>query len=112
MNHYGLLFHLDKGWQRTRAKRANLLYKLNTPEQFKHYFNEEISDINTALCRVETALEEMRAKGECPSICNSQFTSVFAELLRRIKELEESIDLYNQQLVNEGTYGTPPLRCY
>jgi len=46
INHYGLLFSSDKGWQRLRARRLNLLQKLSTPQEFRNYFNDEIECFN------------------------------------------------------------------
>ena len=52
INHWGLLFHLDKGWQRLRARRMNLLTKLRTPQEFRNFFNDEVNQISTSLSRV------------------------------------------------------------
>ncbi|MFN4174275.1 MAG: MlaD family protein, partial [Parachlamydiaceae bacterium] len=57
INHYGLLFSSDKNWQRLRARRANLLYKLESPQEFRNYFNDEVNEIMTALSRVNNVME-------------------------------------------------------
>ena len=49
INHYGILFHLNKGWQRTRAKRISQLDALETPVAFKDYFQTEVDQINTSM---------------------------------------------------------------
>jgi phospholipid/cholesterol/gamma-HCH transport system substrate-binding protein len=96
INHYGVLFHLDKNWQRLRARRVNLLQRLSTPQEFRNFFNDEVDHITTALSRVNMILEE--TGGPCNLICNFEFSKVFAELLRRTEEIEENLQLYNTQL--------------
>jgi phospholipid/cholesterol/gamma-HCH transport system substrate-binding protein len=101
INHYGVLFHLDKGWQRLRARRLNLLQRLQTPQEFRNYFNDELDQISTSLARVSMVLDE--TYGKCDPCCLLQdpcFTQVFAELMRRISLLEEEITMYNGQLVD------------
>jgi len=96
MNHYGILFHLDKGWQRMRARRRNLIQKLSSPQEFRNYFNDEICEIFTSLSRVSVVLE----KTDQDCILESQeLTKVFAELLRRVGALEETLKLLNEEFV-------------
>lgn len=101
INHYGPLFHLDKGWQRLRARRMNLLCTLRTPQEFRNYFNDEINQISTSLSRVSMILDRTCC---CPSaVCllqDDEFSKVYAELLRRVEGLEEALKMYNQQLVD------------
>lgn len=101
VNHYGILFHLDKGWQRMRARRLNLLQRLQTPQEFRNYFNEEVDQIQTSLARVTMVLE--KTSEVCSPCCLLQdpcFTQVFGELMRRISLLEEEINMYNEQIVD------------
>lgn len=100
VNHYGLLFHLDKGWQRLRARRMNLMQKLSSPQEFRNYFNDELDQISTSLARVSMILDEVEFCG-CPYGLgeNRNFNKVFAELLRRTSILEESLQMYNQQVM-------------
>lgn len=103
IDHYGLLFHTDKGWQRLRARRMNLIYKLQSPQEFRNYFNDEVDQISTSLSRVNLVLEDVDSMYPCSSIMeNCDFTKVFAELLMRVKGLEESLNMYNQQLSDEA----------
>jgi len=103
IGHYGLLYHTDKGWQRLRARRMNLLYKLQSPEEFRNYFNDEVDQISTSLSRVNYVLEDANAMcPPCGLMENCDFTKVFAELLSRVKGLEESLNMYNQQLADES----------
>ncbi len=101
INHYGLLFNLDKGWQRLRSRRLNLLYTLSSPQQFRNYFNDEIDQINTSLSRVYSIVEQTNSGPPCCELFeNPEFQKVYAELLRRITDTEEALKMYNQQMVD------------
>lgn len=105
VNHYGIFYSSDKNWQRVRARRANLLYRLENPIEFQNYFNDEMDQIYTSLDRVNIVLQ--RSYDPCSCIGeNCEFRKVFAELLRRVKQMEESIQLYNQQLMECETLKT------
>jgi phospholipid/cholesterol/gamma-HCH transport system substrate-binding protein len=109
INHYGILFHLDKGWQRLRARRLNLLQNLSTPQQFRNYFNDEIDMVATSLERVSMIMEQLNCQPAwscCDILQNSEFTKVYADLLRRISSLEEEVRLYNQQVVDTAVHQT------
>jgi len=113
INHYGLLFQSDKGWQRLRARRLNLLQKLSTPQEFRNYFNDEVNQINTSLSRVYMVLNEIGCNPYCYDMLdNCEFSKVFAELMRRVSMLEEEVRLYNTQIVevkvHETELGSPP----
>jgi phospholipid/cholesterol/gamma-HCH transport system substrate-binding protein len=103
INHYGVLFHLDKQWQRLRARRMNLLQKLRTPQEFRNYFNDEVDQIQSSLSRVSMILTQYDWQ---PPYCyynlldNPEYTKVFAELMKRISALEEEVRLYNMQVVD------------
>lgn len=100
INHYGILFHQDKGWQRLRARRLNLLQKLSSPQEFRNYFNDEIDSITTSLERVSMIIEEIDALPCCNHLWeDAGYTKVYAELLRRVATLEESLQMYNQQVM-------------
>ncbi len=103
INHYGVLFHLDKNWQRLRARRMNLLQKLSTPQEFHNYFNDELDQIQTSLSRVSMVLS--KTNWQPPYCCNDlledpEYVKVFAELMRRVSALEEEVRLYNTQVVD------------
>jgi len=99
INHYGILFNLNKDWQRTRQKRANLLTALKTPAEFKEYFEKEIDNINTAMNRISILINKAEQTPERQRILsNSLFRKDFAELLRSASELLDNIRLYNEQL--------------
>ena len=107
INHYGLLFHTSKAWQRVRARRVNIMEKLCTAREFSNFFNDEVDQITTSLARVNQVLQEGEDHCLWRTVCGSTFEEVFAELMRRIKTLEDNINLVNQQLVDEKTCGCP-----
>jgi phospholipid/cholesterol/gamma-HCH transport system substrate-binding protein len=114
INHYGLLFQSDKGWQRLRARRMNLLQKLRTPQEFRNYFNDEIDQISTSISRVSMVLDNVGSDPYCSDLANDrEFSKVFAELMRRVKMLEEEVRMYNTQLIepiiHQTELGSPPL---
>jgi phospholipid/cholesterol/gamma-HCH transport system substrate-binding protein len=107
VNHYGIFFQSDRNWQRVRARRANLLYTLESPQEFRNYFNDEVNQINTALSRVNQVLEQTSCLPCYDELAdNCEYKKVIAELIRRVKMMEESIQMYNQQLMNAETCKT------
>ncbi|CUI16499.1 hypothetical protein PNK_0874 [Candidatus Protochlamydia naegleriophila] len=95
---YGILFQNDKRWQRIQARRMRLLEKLSDPAQFANYFNREVDEISTSLSSVSMVLNE----AECYpySLLNTpEFSCRFADLLRRVTEMEDSLKMYNEQVV-------------
>lgn len=110
INHYGILFHLDKGWQRLRARRLNLMQKLRTPQEFRNFFNDEINQISTSISRVSMVLD----KSECyPCLMDDcEYQKVFAELMRRVESLEENVKMFNIQTVDREVKKTELSECY
>lgn len=99
INHYGLLFYLNKSWQRQRAQRMTAMNALDTPENFKRYFETEVSDINTAMSRISMLIDKAQLSPEKEEILSDeQFRKDFAELLRQAEVLSDNLKLYNQQL--------------
>lgn len=115
VNHYGLLFHLDKGWQRLRARRLNLMQKLSTPQEFRNFFNDEMNQITTSLSRVSMVLDSTEAYCTCWApyslMEDPNFQKVFAELLRKVDTMQEALNLYNQQLVECEVQKTELVPC-
>ncbi len=100
INHFGLLFQYNKSWQRSRTKRASLLNSLDSPEEFKTYFEGEIDSINVALGRIGELMNRAEQDGEKSKIVQSDaFRRDFATLLRQVQSLGDSLKLYNQDLV-------------
>ena len=100
INHYGLMFNLNKSWQRQRAQRVTALNALNSPDKFKRYFQDEVDDINTSMARISMLIDKAEQLPEKERIQqNEQFRRDFAELLRLSDEMSDNLKLYNQQLV-------------
>lgn len=105
INHFGLLFNTNKTWQRLRARRANIMATLCSPQEFSNFFNDEINQISTSLGRVNMVLQDGDCGNYWRSLCSKEFEVVFADLMRRIEGLEENIKLVNQQVVDSRDCG-------
>ena len=97
INHYGVLFHLNKGWQRTHTKRISQLDALDSPVAFKDYFQSEIDQINTSMSRISMLVEKAREGEENKVLETTSFRDNFAELLRQVDEMSGNFRLYNEQ---------------
>ena len=100
VNHYGVLFHLDKGWQRDRRKRIEELETLSTPKAFQNYLNQEMEKIQLSLARVNMALD--KADNSLDEAMNGkkiqtkgEFIKSFAELLGNVQQLENTLKELN-----------------
>lgn len=97
VNNYGLLFHLDKGWQRDRRKRIAELSELKTPSNFRQYLDEEMKRISISIDRVHLALGKAEdSLGEKLALKNtpestSGFKKTYVELLGQIQALEKNL---------------------
>ncbi len=99
INHYGILFHLNKGWQRTRTKRMNFLETLDNPCSFKNYFETEVDTIQTSMSRLSLLVDKAEESPEKETILHSTaFKKDFAELLRQSEALSEHLQLFNEEL--------------
>lgn len=108
INHYGILFQYDKHWQRSRTKKANLLKALDTPKEFRTYFDGEIDAITASLGRISELMqraEELEDKSAL--IENESFKRQFAVLLRNAQSLTDSIKLYNEGIVRDELRQSP-----
>ncbi len=97
INHYGILFHLNKGWQRTRTKRISKLEALETPVAFKDYFQTEVDQINTSMARISMLVEKARDDDKQKVLDSPNFRDNFAELVRQVDEMSDNLRLYNEQ---------------
>ena len=99
INHYGILFHLNKSWQRQRSQQITTLHALDDPKNFKTYFQTEVTDINAAMSRLSILIDKA---GQNPSnekvLGDDQFRKDFRELMHQAEELSNHLKLYNQQL--------------
>jgi phospholipid/cholesterol/gamma-HCH transport system substrate-binding protein len=100
INHYGILFHLNKGWQRTRTQRINWINALDNPTSFKSYFETEVDQINTAMGRISALVDRANTfPKKCDIMTSDSFKEDFAELLRQAGALSDSLKLFNEQLM-------------
>ncbi len=100
INHYGIFFNLNKSWQRLRTQRATLMNALDSPGEFRDYFEQEIDEINTAMGRLSELIRRAENSKDREAIFESApFKRDFAELLRGVDELSDSLRLYNEQLM-------------
>lgn len=100
VNHYGILFHLNKTWQRERAQRITVMNALDNPENFKHYFEQEVSQINTAMSRISMLIDKAESSPDREEILtNDQFQKDLRQLMQQADELSDNLKLYNQQLM-------------
>ena len=111
INHYGLLFQNDSSWQRMRARRTNLLYKLQTPQEFQNFFNDEVNQVATSLSRLYQVMNESQRNHYYDILCEPEFVRVFSDFLQRVQGLEDDLKLYNTQVVElRDKYCKPPYR--
>ncbi len=100
VNHYGFLFNLNKEWQRTRLKQATVLNALNTPENFRNYFNKEVDLINTSMSRLSMLVDRAENSPDRERIFDTnRFQKDFSDLMRRSQSLYDNLKLYNEQLM-------------
>jgi phospholipid/cholesterol/gamma-HCH transport system substrate-binding protein len=98
VNHYGILFHLNKGWQRLRTRRMNAFSTATSPSDVAGFFRSELSELTTSMARLQLASEEMESM-DLESWSNDKtFQQNFSDLLERSKTLTESLRLFNQQM--------------
>ncbi len=100
INHYGILFQYDKSWQRQRTKRITQMKALDTPSDFRNYFEGEVGSIQASLGRLTELLDRAQDTPERQKIVQSEaFKRDFASLLRQVQGLTDAIKLYNEELV-------------
>lgn len=100
IGHYGLLFHLDKKWQRLQGRRLKLLEKLSCPDEFAWYFNQEMEEISNSIYHVTQLLNQSDRCPE-PLLFNTDFTTRFSDLLKQVGNMEETLELYNEQIITQ-----------
>lgn len=101
MSTYGILYHLDKKWQRVRANRMRLLQRLSSPAEFERYFASEMDRITTSLSRVTLLLNDSDSYPQS-LMDNPCFTQRFGDLLQKVEVMEEALKMYNEQVVDQN----------
>ncbi len=101
INHYGLLFQYNKQWQKGRTRKANLLKSLDNPQEFRNYFEGEVDSMTTSLGRLTELMERVGAEERSQIVQSEAFKSHFANLMRQVQGLTDSLKLYNEGLIAE-----------
>lgn len=97
INHYGLLFHNNRGWQRLRSTRMNQMANAKSPKAVAGALALEVNEINTAMSRLSTlakCFEDDPKEKE-------KFAKVFLDLQDKAKALLENIRLLTSTLVEK-----------
>ncbi len=102
LNHYGLLFQYNKQWQKGRTKKANFLQALHTPQEFRNYFEGEIDSMTTSLGRLTELLDRAGGEERASIVQSDAFKHHFADLMRQVQGLTDSLKLYNEGLIAEN----------
>ena len=107
LNNYGILFHLDKGWQRERRKKTQELDKISSPTDFRNFLDDEMVTISLSLSRVSTALNKVNTDLDQPKgtlknpRAREELVQTFKDLQFQIKELENTLEKYQQEATVE-----------
>lgn len=102
INHYGLLFQYNKQWQKSRTRKANFLKALDTPQEFRNYFEGEVDAMTTSLGRLTELMNQAGIEERSRIVQSDAFRSNFANLMRQVQGLTDSLKLYNEGLIAEG----------
>lgn len=102
INHYGVLFQYSKQWQKNRTRKANLLQSLDSPQEFRNYFEGEIDSMTTSLGRLTQLMERADSENRSRIVQSDAFKTNFASLMRQVQGLTDSLKLYNEGLVAES----------
>jgi phospholipid/cholesterol/gamma-HCH transport system substrate-binding protein len=99
INHYGILFHLNKTWKRQRLQKVSMINSLDSPQSFENFFQEQIDDINMAMSRLSMVMQRAETLQTTDNVLhNKAFTKDFAQLLKDVDNLSSNLKLYNEQL--------------
>lgn len=104
INQYGLLFHLNKSWQRERLQRINKLNDLSSASAFQSYFDTELDRISASVERLTALLDKASSEKAKKSLRRDpEVANAFGDLLRRVDTLEDTLRAYNQKLFSKPT---------
>jgi phospholipid/cholesterol/gamma-HCH transport system substrate-binding protein len=99
INHYGILFHLNKTWKRERLQKVSMINSLDTPSSFENFFQDQVDDINTAISRLSMVIQKAKTlENKDTLLRDNAFTKDFAQLLKEVDNLSSNLKLYNEQL--------------
>lgn len=101
MNHYGVLFQYNKQWQKGRTRKANLVKALDTPQEFRNYFESEVDNMTTSIGRLSELMDRVGTEERSRIIQSDAFKRNFASLMRQTQGLTDALRLYNEGLIAE-----------
>lgn len=101
INHYGILFQYNKSWQKGRTRKANFVKALDTPQEFRNYFEGEIDTMTTSVGRLVEVMNRANGPDRDQIIESPAFKRDFANLLRQVQGLTDSLKLYNESLITQ-----------
>ena len=105
VNHYGLLFQYNKQWQKNRTRKANFLKALDTPQEFRNYFEGEIDSMTTSLGRLSELMDRAGEEERSQIVQSEAFKRDFASLMRQVQGLTDSLKIYNEGLIAKSEIG-------
>jgi phospholipid/cholesterol/gamma-HCH transport system substrate-binding protein len=92
INNYGMLFHLNKTWQRERTKRMEELAKLRTPKEMKEFLSSELAKIHTNISLLEKGVARMNPENS--GAVKGEFLKNYDELIVEMQKLETQLQTY------------------
>lgn len=102
VNHYGLLFQYNKQWQKSRTRKANFVKALDSPQEFRNYFEGEVDSMTTSLGRLTELMERAGTEQKSQIVQTDAFKYHFANLMRQVQGLTDALKLYNEGLIAEN----------
>lgn len=102
INHYGILFQYNKQWQKGRTRKANLVKSLDTPQEFRNYFEGEVDSMTTAIGRLSELMERVGREERSKLVQSDAFKKDFAHLMRQTQGLSDSLKLYNEGMIADS----------
>jgi len=97
VNHYGILFHTNRGWQRLRTQRMNQISDATTPKAVTAILASELNDINLAMARLQTIADSVESNPKE----KEQFQQVYLELKNNAKNLLDNIQLMTESIAEK-----------
>jgi phospholipid/cholesterol/gamma-HCH transport system substrate-binding protein len=101
INHYGMLFHLNKQWQRQHLQRVHLLDALHSSKNFKDYCEEELDQMQLSLSRLSMLIDKAaNTPAQSTIMQSSNFQQSLSELQHQSESLSENLKLFSQQVMD------------
>lgn len=102
VNQYGVLFHLNKGWQRMRQQKIQQMNQLTSIEDFRIYLNRELDGVSASLARLNILLEKAQAAPEEKMIMESNvFKKDYIHLMQQVGHLDDLLKRYNEMMQDQ-----------